>query len=100
MITQIITDAVTIEKESPTDSLPVRLIGMNAELMGQSHQVPWLTTGSLYWAVLKIYKVENPFSFMDFISMQGKTNFFEHRVSEYQKADMTGGFSIDGIFNI
>lgn len=96
-VTQIITDAVTIEKEFILDSLPVRLIGMNSETMSQ-----YIEFVADHWlSVLncpKVYNVENPFSFMDFISMQGKTNFFEGRVSEYQKADMATGFSLDDSF--
>lgn len=96
-IREIIEDAVAIEKEFVTDALPVELIGMNAKLMTQ-----YIEFVADHWlGVLgceKIYKVENPFSFMDFISLQGKTNFFEKRVSEYIKADVTSGFSLEEEF--
>jgi ribonucleoside-diphosphate reductase beta chain len=96
-IREIIQDAVDIEKEFVTDALPVELIGMNAKLMTQ-----YIEFVADHWlSVLgceKIYKVENPFSFMDFISLQGKTNFFEKRVSEYIKADVTSGFSLEEEF--
>ena len=81
----IIKDAVEIEKEFVTDAIPVKLIGMNAELMCQ--YIEFVADRLL--AELgspKIYNVTNPFDFMDMISLQGKTNFFEKRVAEYQKA--------------
>ena len=81
----IITDAVTIEKEFVTDAIPVNLIGMNAELMCQYIEfVADRLLQSLGNA--KVYNVENPFPWMDMISLQGKTNFFEKRVGDYQKA--------------
>ena len=84
-IQKMITDAVDIEKEFVSDSLPVNLIGMNAELMCQ--YIEFVADRLL--ASLgndKIYNVENPFPWMDLISLQGKTNFFEKRVGDYQKA--------------
>jgi len=84
-VTEIIADAVTIEKEFVTDAIPVKLIGMNAELMCQ--YIEFVADRLL--AELdcpKIYNTTNPFDFMDMISLQGKTNFFEKRVGEYQKA--------------
>ncbi len=84
-ITEIITDAVAIEKEFVSDSLPVKLIGMNADLMCQYIEfVADRLLGALNCA--KVYNATNPFDFMDLISLQGKTNFFEKRVGEYQKA--------------
>ena len=84
-ITEILTDALDIEKEFITESLPVSLIGMNAKLM-----TPYLefVTDRLLVELNcdKVYNSTNPFEFMDMISLQGKTNFFEKRVSEYQKA--------------
>lgn len=80
----IILDAVTIEKEFVRDALPVKLIGMNADLMCQ--YIEFVADRLLH--VLgspKIFNVANPFDFMDLISIPGKTNFFERRVSEYQK---------------
>jgi ribonucleoside-diphosphate reductase beta chain len=84
-ITQIITEAVDIEKEFVSESLPVSLIGMNAKLMQQYIEFVadfWLTE----LGCKKVYNVENPFDFMDMLSLQNKSNFFEKRVSEYQKA--------------
>ena len=84
-IKQIITNALDIEKEFITESLPVSLIGMNAKLMTQ--YLEYVTDRLLVELQCeKIYNVTNPFDFMDMISLQGKTNFFEKRVSEYQKA--------------
>lgn len=83
-ITQIITEAVEIEKEFVTDSLPVSLIGMNAKLMQQ-----YIEFVADYWLVAlgckKHYNVDNPFDFMDMLSLQNKGNFFERKISEYQK---------------
>jgi ribonucleoside-diphosphate reductase beta chain len=84
-VTKIITDAVEIEKEFVTDAIPVKLIGMNAELMQQYIEfVADRLLGEL--GCDTIYNASNPFDFMDMISIQGKTNFFEKRVAEYQKA--------------
>lgn len=81
----IIADAVEIEKEFITDALPVRLIGMNADLMKQ--YIEFVADRLLTSLGLsKIYNSTNPFDFMEMISMPGKTNFFEKRVSEYRKA--------------
>lgn len=83
-IREIICDAVEIEKEFVEDSLPVSLIGMNSKLMKQ-----YIEFVADYWLVElgcpKAYGSENPFDFMDMLSLQGKTNFFEARVSEYKK---------------
>lgn len=84
-ITQIITDAVAIEKVFVTDALPVRLIGMNANLMSQ--YIEFVADRLLVeLRCPKVYHATNPFDFMEMISLQGKTNFFEKRVGEYQKA--------------
>ena len=84
-ITEIIVDALNIEREFITESLPVSLIGMNAKLMTQ--YLEFVTDRLLVeLGCEKVYNVGNPFDFMDMISLQGKTNFFEKRVSEYQKA--------------
>ncbi len=84
-VEKIIADAVEIEKEFVTDAIPVNLIGMNAELMCQYIE---FVADRLLVALgnPKIYRVENPFPWMDMISLQGKTNFFEKRVGDYQKA--------------
>jgi len=84
-IREIIIDALTIEREFITESLPVSLIGMNSKLMTQ--YLEFVTDRLLVeLGVGKEYNVTNPFDFMDMISLQGKTNFFEKRVGEYQKA--------------
>ncbi len=84
-VLHIITDAVAIEQEFVTDALPVRLIGMNADLMNQ--YIEFVADRLLISLGLeKHYHSQNPFDFMEMISLQGKTNFFEKRVSEYQKA--------------
>jgi ribonucleoside-diphosphate reductase beta chain len=85
----IIRDAVLIEKEFITEALPVDLIGMNARLMQQYIEFVadrWLTE----LGYSKIYNTTNPFDFMEMISLQGKTNFFEKRVGDYQKAGVMG----------
>ncbi len=88
-IYEIITEAVEIEKEFVTDALPVALIGMNAKLMQQYIEFVadrWVT--ELGYPV--IYNATNPFDFMEMISLQGKTNFFEKRVGDYQKSGVLG----------
>ena len=88
-ITEIITEAVEIEKEFVTDSLPVSLIGMNSILMNR-----YIEFVADYWLTelgcSKVYNSENPFDFMDMLSLQNKGNFFEKRVSEYQKSSDRG----------
>lgn len=84
-VQDIIQEAVETEKEFVTQALPVRLIGMNDVLMCQ--YIEFVADRLL--AALgspKIYQAANPFDFMDLISLSGKTNFFERRVSEYQKS--------------
>jgi len=89
-IVDIIVDAVNIEKEFVLDALPVRLIGMNSDLMSQ--YIEFVADRLLLELNCeKQYNVTNPFDFMDMISIQGKTNFFEKRVAEYQKAGVAGG---------
>lgn len=84
-IQAIIKDAVKIEKEFVTDALPVKLIGMNADLMCQ--YIEFVADRLLdELGCAKVYNSTNPFDFMEMISLQGKTNFFEKRVGEYQKA--------------
>ena len=84
-VKKIIMDAVEIEKEFVSAAIPVKLIGMNAELMQQYIE---FVADRLLAALNqpKVYKVENPFPWMDLISIQGKTNFFEKRVGDYQKS--------------
>jgi ribonucleoside-diphosphate reductase beta chain len=84
-VTAIIKDAVEIEKEFVTDALPVRLIGMNSDLMCQ--YIEFVADRLLSeLGCDKVWNSTNPFDFMDMISLQGKTNFFEKRVGDYQKA--------------
>ena len=103
-IEKIILDAVAIEKEFVCDALPVRLIGMNADLMSQ--YIEFVADRLLVeLGNEKVFNVTNPFDFMDMISLQGKTNFFEKRVGEYQKAGVLNksseedkSFSLDAEF--
>jgi ribonucleoside-diphosphate reductase beta chain len=84
-ITEIITNALDIEREFITESLPVSLIGMNAKLMTQ--YLEFVADRLLVELECpRVYNATNPFDFMDMISLQGKTNFFEKRVAEYQKS--------------
>jgi len=84
-IKEILIDALDIEREFITESLPASLIGMNATLMAQ--YLEFVTDRLLVeLGCERVYNSSNPFDFMDMISLQGKTNFFEKRVSEYQKA--------------
>jgi ribonucleoside-diphosphate reductase beta chain len=81
----IIGQAVEIEKEFITEALPVALIGMNARLMQQYIEFVadrWLAE----LGYPKMFHSANPFDFMEMISLQGKTNFFEKRVGDYQKS--------------
>ena len=88
----IISDAVRIEKNFICEALPVSLIGMNAELMSQ-----YIEFVADHWldalGYSKLYNTKNPFDFMDMISLEGKTNFFEKRVGDYQKAGVLGAKS-------
>ncbi|SNT20086.1 ribonucleoside-diphosphate reductase beta chain [Ekhidna lutea] len=103
-VQKIIQDAVTIEKEFVTDALPVKLIGMNSDLMCQ--YIEFVADRLLNeLGCEKVYNSTNPFDFMEMISLQGKTNFFEKRVGEYQKAGVMDGdnsgkskFSLDEDF--
>ncbi len=100
---EIIADAVEIEKEFITDALPVALIGMNAGLMSQYIEFVadrWLSE----LGYEKMFEASNPFDFMEMISLQGKTNFFEKRVGDYQKSGVLStnesnqAFSLDEDF--
>ncbi len=100
-VTKIILDAVSIEKEFVTDSLPVGLIGMNSKLMCEYIE---FVADRLLVALgcSKEFNAVNPFDFMEMISLQGKTNFFEKRVGEYQKSGVKENaskvFSLDEDF--
>ena len=87
---EIIKDAVEIEKEFINDSIPCRLIGMNSELMSQYIEF-CADRIVLQLGHSKIYNAKNPFSFMEMISLEGKTNFFEKRVMDYSKANVGTG---------
>ncbi|MBE0391822.1 ribonucleoside-diphosphate reductase beta chain [Flavobacterium sp. 7E] len=91
-IRSIIVDALNIEREFITESLPVSLIGMNAVLMTQ--YLEFVADRLLVeLGCEREYNTTNPFDFMDMISLQGKTNFFEKKVAEYQKS---GVMNTDG----
>ena len=101
-ITEIITNAVEIEKEFVVDALPVELIGMNSGLMCDYIE---FCADRLLGALgcTKYYNAVNPFEWMEMISLQGKTNFFEKRVGEYAKSGVSVNaeeqiFSIDAVF--
>ena len=93
-IKDIICGALEIEKEFILEALPVKLIGMNSDLMSQYLE---FVTDRLLMSLncSKVYNVENPFDFMQNIALQGKTNFFEKRVAEYQKAGVNNNVSIE-----
>jgi ribonucleoside-diphosphate reductase beta chain len=101
-IYDIILDAVEIEKEFVSDALPVSLIGMNAAMMCE--YIEFVADRLLVALGLqKQYNATNPFDFMEMISLQGKTNFFEKRVAEYQKSGVMSekesmAFSMDADF--
>ena len=89
-IVEIVTHAVDIEKEFVSDALAVELIGMNSKLMQQYIE---FCADRLLVALgcSKHYEVQNPFEWMEMISLQGKTNFFEKRVGEYAKSGVGCG---------
>ena len=96
VIRSIIAEAVEIELEFVTNAIPVSLIGMNSDLMKQYIQ---FVADRLLVALgaTKLYNVGNPFPWMEMISMQGKTNFFEKRVAEYQKAGVMDNSSLGSV---
>ncbi len=98
-VQEIIKNAVLIEKDFVSDALPVRLIGMNADMMCQYIE---FVADRLLVALgcEKVYNATNPFDFMELISLQGKTNFFEKRVAEYQKAGVTTANKEDNAFKL
>jgi ribonucleoside-diphosphate reductase subunit M2 len=88
-IQEIIQDAVTIEQEFITEALPCRLIGMNSDLMNK--YIEFVADRlSIQFGCEPIYNSPNPFDFMEMISLEQKTNFFESRVSEYSLAEKSG----------
>jgi ribonucleotide reductase beta subunit family protein with ferritin-like domain len=91
----LISDAVVCEKEFICDSLPVELIGMNSRLMKQ--YIEFIADRLLYvLGYAKLYNTDNPFEWMELISLEGKTNFFERRVGEYQKSGVAMSTKEDG----
>ena len=98
-VKELIKEAVEIEKEFITESLPCRLIGMNSKLMSQ--YIEFVADRLIVQlGYKKIYNSGNPFDFMEMISMEGKTNFFEKRVGDYslssgQKTDEAFSFDAD-----
>jgi ribonucleoside-diphosphate reductase subunit M2 len=98
-IVEIITNAVDIEKEFVSDALPVELIGMNSGLMQQYIE---FCADRLLVALgcSRYYKAQNPFEWMESISLQGKTNFFEKRVGEYAKSGVGVGSEQNHCFDL
>jgi len=87
VIHEIFKEAIEIEKEFITESIPCAMIGMNAELMKQ--YIEFVSDRLLVQlGYEKIWNTENPFDFMEMISLNGKTNFFERRVSDYAKSSI------------
>ncbi len=94
-IREILTEAVEIEKEFICDALPCSLIGMNAKMMSQ--YIEFVADRlAVQLGCQKIFRAQNPFDFMDMISLEGKTNFFEKKVSEYSRVmDMVDNIRLD-----
>ena len=94
---EIVTDAVNIEKAFILEALPCSLIGMNSDKM--SEYIEYVADRLLKQAGFnKIWNTQNPFDFMENISLDGKTNFFEKRVGDYGKMDETTPISFDEEF--
>ncbi|CAB3239589.1 unnamed protein product [Arctia plantaginis] len=97
-VLKIIKDAVVIEQEFLTDALPVRLLGMNCDLM--SEYIEFVADRLLLELIgEKHYNTKNPFDFMNLISLEGKTNFFEKKVGEYQKWGVMAN-QMDNVFTL
>lgn len=97
-VIEIISEAVKIEQEFLTDALPVNMLGMNCDLMSQ--YIEFVADRLLVeLGVDKIYNTKNPFTFMELISLEGKTNFFEKKVGEYQKAGVMAN-RLDNVFTL
>lgn len=96
-IKEILLSALEIEKEFAIEALPVSLIGMNSELMIQ--YLEYVVDQLLVQMNCEpVFKVSQPFEFMDQIALKGKQNFFEGRPGEYKKPDLTGEISFDEDF--
>ncbi len=92
-VQQIVNEAVELEQNFITTALPCSLIGMNCELMQK--YIKFVADRLLQsLGVDKLYNVENPFDWMEMISLQGKTNFFEKRVGEYQKSGVMASLNV------
>lgn len=94
-VRQILKEAVEIEKEFICDALPCSLIGMNSKLMSQ--YIEFVADRlAVQLGIQKMYRTQNPFDFMEMISLEGKTNFFEKKVSEYSRVrDMVDNIRLD-----
>jgi ribonucleoside-diphosphate reductase subunit M2 len=96
-IRSIIMGAVILEKEFICESLPCALIGMNSKMM--SEYIEFVADRlAVQLGLKKIYGTHNPFDFMDLISLEGKTNFFEKKVSEYSRVQSSGELRLDEDF--
>ena len=94
---QIIKEAVELEKEFICDALPCSLIGMNAKMMSQ--YIEFVADRlAVQLGTPKIFGGHNPFDFMDLISLEGKTNFFEKKVSEYSRVSSSDPIRLDADF--
>jgi ribonucleotide reductase beta subunit family protein with ferritin-like domain len=95
IIRDIIAEAVDIEKEFICDALPCSLIGMNSKMMSQ--YIEFVADRlAVQLGIQKLYNAQNPFDFMEMISLEGKTNFFEKKVSEYSRVrDMADNIRLD-----
>ncbi|CAD5178848.1 unnamed protein product [Musa acuminata subsp. malaccensis] len=98
-VREIVADAVDIEREFVCNALPVALVGMNGDLMSQYIEfVADRLLGALGYE--KLYGAANPFDWMELISLQGKTNFFEKRVGDYQKASVMSSLKGNGAIHV
>ena len=98
-IEDIVKEAVQIEKEFIISSIPCKLIGMNSKLM--SEYIEFVADRLVVQLGYdKIYNAKNPFDFMEMISLEGKTNFFEKRVMDYSKANVGNNSSSYKEFNL
>jgi ribonucleoside-diphosphate reductase subunit M2 len=97
VIKSIIVGAVSLEKEFICDALPCSLIGMNSKMMSQ--YIEFVADRlAVQLGLKKIYGTPNPFDFMDLISLEGKTNFFEKKVSDYSRVQSSGEIRLDEDF--
>jgi hypothetical protein len=95
VVRSIVMDAVEIEQEFVCDALPCSLVGMNSDLMRE--YIKYVADHLMaHLGYAKIYNATNPFDWMELISLQGKTNFFEKRVGEYQKSGVMASLQGNG----